>query len=116
MDFAEYLGQLFEDLTAGIYKFSKDDVKILESLGFEFPKIEDAESDYVELEFYHTTLTIGKLKDGFSAKLVGTAELDKEESIYLTTKLHSISQMKDVVELSKELDGLIKKFELAYML
>lgn len=116
MDFTEYLGQLFENLKSGFYKFSKEDVQILNSLGFKILKTDPTESDVCELEFYHTTLRLEKLKDGFSAILEGTAELDKDESVYLTTKIHSASQIKNVVELSKELDGLIKKFERSYML
>lgn len=116
MDFQEYLGQLFENIKSGTYKFTEEDIKILSSLGFKVPKVVDEqESDVMEVHFYHTTLTIEKLKDGFSAKLEGTAELMDEESVYLTTKLHSITQVKNVMELSKELDILIKKFERAYM-
>ena len=58
------------------------------------------------LSFYTTTLHIEKYKNGYRTVLKGT-NLSKPEKIYLQTNIEDINQVKEIIELSGELDQIV---------
>jgi hypothetical protein len=92
-----------------IINFTQDEKDELEAFKF---KDEDTKMVY---EFHHTALYVSKIEKGYLAELQAYAEMKEDEEIYLKSELHSIYQIKNVLELSKELDQIVKKFERSHM-
>jgi len=109
MDFDEYINRKINEVEEEL-AFENSEIKELETYGYK-----DVDTGVVK-DFYHTTLYLKKIKNGYKADLIGTGELKTNEKIFLSSKIHSVHQAKDLIELCGELDSLIKKFEHAHTL
>lgn len=109
MKFREFLGMILE--AEDFLKFSEEEKEKFKNLKFKYHK----EDETFVMEFYHTELIIRKIKDYYVTELIGVSELNNEEKIFLQSKVFSMDQVKNVIELCSELDALVKKFHYSYM-